>query len=84
MMSLALMMTDLPSDVALLMLWGKLRIISGVAEYIIFAKQMHHIAVGDASFHLATPPLLCYNTSKAVILWKLKRNANLILILLEH
>jgi len=48
--------------------FGKHRIIANEMSNIIFAKQMHHIAVGDASFHLASMPLLCYNTLKAVIL----------------
>ena len=39
--------------------YGKHRIIASETSNIIFAKQMHHIAVGDASFD--KPPLLCYN-----------------------
>lgn len=39
-----LMMTALPNDVAYADVFGKHRIILGVAKYIIFAKQMHHIA----------------------------------------
>ena len=30
--------------------WGKHRIIASETSNIIFAKQMHHIAAGDASF----------------------------------
>ena len=67
-MSLMLMMTASPNDVASLMFIGKHRIIARATSNIIFAKQMHHIAKGDASLHLAPSPILCYNTLRAVIL----------------
>lgn len=38
------------------------------SENIVFAKQMHHIAVGDASRTLAPPPILCYSTNGALIM----------------
>ena len=44
------MMTATPNDVCLTAHWSKHRIIATNGSNIIFAKQMHHIAVGDASF----------------------------------
>jgi len=45
------MMTASPNDVCLAAHWGKHRITRGTQwSNIIFAKQMHHIAAGDASF----------------------------------
>jgi len=43
MMTLTLMMCGFAT------FWGKYRIIASETSNIIFAKQMHHIAVGDAS-----------------------------------
>ena len=49
------MMTATPNDVrfandvCLTAHWGKHRIIATSGSNIIFAKQMHHIAIGDAS-----------------------------------
>ena len=40
------------NDVCLTAHWGKHRIIATNGSNIIFAKQMHHIAVGDASFDI--------------------------------
>ena len=61
MMTLTLMMMASPNDVASLMFFGKHRLIFGVAEYIIFAKQMHHferrkhhLTVRSISFYLRT------------------------------
>ena len=54
------MMTALPNDVrfandvCLTAHWGKHRIIATSGSNIIFAKQMHHIAIGDASFDIHT------------------------------
>ena len=50
MMLAAPMMTASPNDVCLTAHWGKHRIIATNGSNIIFAKQMHHIAAGDASF----------------------------------
>ncbi|MBR4099865.1 MAG: hypothetical protein IKK55_02630 [Clostridia bacterium] len=50
--------------------FGKHRIIASETSNIIFAKQMHHFTVGDASLHLASPLFLCYNTPKAVTIMK--------------
>ncbi len=44
------MMTASPNDVCLRAHRGKHRIIATNGRNIIFAKQMHHIAAGDASF----------------------------------
>ena len=44
------MMTASPNDACLTAHWGKRRIIATNESNIIFAKQMHHIAEGDASF----------------------------------
>jgi hypothetical protein len=55
------MMTASPNDVALLMFYGKHRIIANGVSNIMFAKQMHHIANGDVSFHLAPLFSICYN-----------------------
>ena len=44
------MMTASPNDVCLRAHRGKRHIIATVGSNIIFARQMHHIAVGDASF----------------------------------
>ena len=38
------------NDVCLTAHWSKHRIIATIGSNIIFAKQMHHIAAGDASF----------------------------------
>jgi len=43
------MMTASPNDACLTAHWGKHRIIATNGSNIIFAKQMHHIAAGDAS-----------------------------------
>jgi hypothetical protein len=43
------MMTATPNDVCLAAHGGKQRIIANGMSYIIFAKQMHHIANSDAS-----------------------------------
>ena len=65
-----------PNDDASLMMrgfatfYGKHRIIASGMSNIMFAKQIHHIAVGDASLFFDSSLILCYNTSKAVILWK--------------
>ena len=50
------MMAALPNDVMFATFFGKHHIIANEMSNIIFAKQMHHIAVGDASLHLAPPP----------------------------
>ncbi len=43
------MMMATPNDVCLTAHYGKHRIIASETSNIIFAKQMHHIAVGDTS-----------------------------------
>ena len=48
------------------------------------AKAFDFTVRSTISLPLAPPPLLCYNTLKAVILWKLEQNASLILSQLEH
>ena len=42
--------------------WGKHRIIASATSNIIFAKQMHHIAVGDASFD--KQQIMWYNNNR--------------------
>ena len=43
---------------------------------IIFAKQMHHIAAGDASFDIQA--VLCYNNGrKAVGIWEYLKKSRL-------
>ena len=61
------MVTASPNDVAYANCFGKRRIIANKMSNIVFAKQMHHIDVGDASSPLLSP-LLCYNIPKAVII----------------
>ena len=46
------MMTASPNDVCLTAHDGKHHIIATKGSNIIFAKQMHHIAAGDASFDI--------------------------------
>ena len=51
--------------------WGKHRIIASETSNIIFAKQMHHIAAGDASFNfpsaLEKHRKLCYNEIRKAV-----------------
>ena len=54
------MMTATPNDVCLRAHKGKHRIIASETSNIIFAKQMHHIAAGDASFD--KQPILWYDS----------------------
>jgi len=74
-----LMMTASPNDVASLMFIGKHRIIANEMSNIIFAKQMHHIAKGDASLNLDPLSLLCYSTFRGEIMTKRKWLINVLI-----
>ena len=60
------MMTAPPNDVCLTAHNGKHRIIATNGSNIIFAKQMHHIAAGDASFD--NQAISWYNSPKRWLL----------------
>ena len=61
------MMTASPNDVCLTAHCGKHRIIATEGSNIIFAKQMHHIAVGDASFDDIQGYALIYSQKCGII-----------------